>query len=505
MSLLDDVFKLLEMATRLEENYDTKIEAATKYYEAVYLMRQYIQRLPSTAEQQQKRELLESKAFYYEQLAQKCLKSCNSTVGSLSSPCSDAQRSIASDPRSPIAKNGFFNEDASGIPIIPVAPSAPAGQAAYHQQRELLRQQQKERERKDQEQKRLSVLANQINQMTSQANAKLTQAMDVDEAGNQQSSIPLYMAAAELYLKSLRASEQNTMGMANNVTKVLKRRLEQTLDRVEQLKQAKNKNTPTIPLVQARKQRQVSVLSSQSPAPSLSPEEISVLKRSSLISSGLFLPWSEEEAQALSVAPKYITKLFRDPEGDLKLADKQKKSFYKWARPSEILLLRQHMRGMGGTSTPNPAMVLRSVSPYNIRQYGVTDCSFVASLCICAAYERRFQKSLISPIVYPQSPEGTMVYNPEGKYMVKLWLNGVARQVIVDDRLPIDKHGNLLCAQTKCPPGMLEIYVAIIEKGEPLFSRMCGDCIVSRFLLSHRTPILFSLVVHSLFENGRWL
>jgi len=115
-------------------------------------------------------------------------------------------------------------------------------------------------------------------------------------------------------------------------------------------------------------------------------------------------------------------------------------------------------------------MVLRTVSPYNIRQYGVTDCSFIASLCICAAYERRFQKSLISPIVYPQSlPEGTMVYNPEGKYMVKLWLNGVARQVVVDDRLPIDKHGNLLCAQTKCPPGMLEIYVAIIEKGMSVF------------------------------------
>ena len=121
----------------------------------------------------------------------------------------------------------------------------------------------------------------------------------------------------------------------------------------------------------------------------------------------------------------------------------------------------------------NPTMVLRSLSPYTIKQYGVTDCSFIASLCICAAYERRFQnqKSLISPIVYPQSPGGTMIYNPEGKYMVKLWLNGVARQVVVDDRLPIDRHGNLLCAQTRCPPGQLEIYVAIIEKA---FLKMAG-------------------------------
>lgn len=55
--------------------------------------------------------------------------------------------------------------------------------------------------------------------------------------------------------------------------------------------------------------------------------------------------------------------------------------------------------------------------------------------------------------------------------MVKLWLNGVARQVIVDDRLPIDKHGNLLCAHTQCPPGQLEIYVPIIEKA---FLKMAG-------------------------------
>jgi calpain-7 len=205
-------------------------------------------------------------------------------------------------------------------------------------------------------------------------------------------------------------------------------------------------------------------------AQKLSQDEISVLTRSSLISSGLFLPWSEEEAHELSVAPKSKIILFRD-KVELPLADKQKKRFYKWARPSEILQLRQHLRGQGSAATMTPAMVLGTVSPYNIRQYGVTDCSFIASLCICAAYERRFKKSLISPIVYPQDSTGKMVYNPEGKYMVKLWLNGVARQVIVDDRLPIDKHGNLLCAHTQCPPGQLEIYVPIIEKA---FLKMAG-------------------------------
>jgi calpain-7 len=115
--------------------------------------------------------------------------------------------------------------------------------------------------------------------------------------------------------------------------------------------------------------------------------------------------------------------------------------------------------------------MILSINPYSIKQQYVTDCSFIASLCICAAFQKRFGKRLITSIIYPQDKEGTPIYNPEGKYIIKLWLNGVARQVIVDDRLPIDRHSNLLCSQASGSRDQLELWVSIIEKA---YMKLCG-------------------------------
>jgi calpain-7 len=82
-------------------------------------------------------------------------------------------------------------------------------------------------------------------------------------------------------------------------------------------------------------------------------------------------------------------------------------------------------------------------------------------LCITASYERRFKKQLITNIIYPQDRNGVPVYNPYGKYMVRLWFNGVARRVIVDDRLPVSKSGKLICSYSTNPG---ELWVSIIEK-----------------------------------------
>jgi calpain-7 len=107
--------------------------------------------------------------------------------------------------------------------------------------------------------------------------------------------------------------------------------------------------------------------------------------------------------------------------------------FSRWARIDEL--------------STEPKMVDGQVECFSIRQTVVSDCSFVASLAVGALYEKRFPgKRIITGILYPQNGRGQPVYNPCGKYMVKLHVNGVSRKVIIDDFLPVNGYGQLLCS-----------------------------------------------------------
>lgn len=297
-----------------------------------------------------------------------------------------------------------------------------------------------------------------INEAASRANTKLAYALDMDETGKINAAITAYMEAAETYLAALQAAEKlvsQEQTRIESVSSFLRRRLTQTLDRVEQLKRKNTFESSDIPHKELSNDRSrcsdnFSTVSKQS---HLTPAEIAILKKSSLIASGLFLPWSDTDATQLSKEtlsvikdPSLIQpKMFTDPDGYLALSPKQKDRFYKWARPSEIVRIRQQSRLTRNLQTP---VIVKAITPYTIRQQYVTDCSFIASLCICTSFERRFKKSLITSILYPQDVNGSLLYSPIGKYMVKLWLNGVARSVFIDDYLPIDRYGNLLCSHT---------------------------------------------------------
>lgn len=407
-----------------------------------------MERLPvETTSSYQIKELLIEKANHYESLASNLMR-MNKDDESSSSLMSDQISALTFSPRSPLSTAS--NSQAAGdqrfffSPDDVSSPTQPSKQGETSSFGTAITR------------------TPAIDTAVGHANAKLTHALDLDEGEQKPEAISMYMQAAELYLQAIQLCKKQQPPLTD-IADSLKKRLQQTLERLEELKQprtfAGNSNTKKS--------------SQPSDSNSLTQEEIQVLKKSSLIASGLFLPWSERDAQKLA-SDCGRSPLFTDPDGYLPLSTKQKERFHCWARPSEILRLRQQHAVLGSvlkSTASNPVMV-KAITPYTIQQKYVTDCSFIASLCICATYERRFRKQLITSILHPQDSSGQLLYNPSGKYMVKLWLNGVARCVVIDDYLPIDKHGNLLCSQTTHnSASSLELWVCLIEKA---YMKLCG-------------------------------
>lgn len=413
-------------------------------------MRRYLQKIPSTDQEVATRQLLQEKVRHYEQVAAKLLADADDNNGNGNNGSSGSGSTLV-NPRSPVDKETFFSVDSSIVAIaVPISSSSSSGGSGASAQPHF------------------STQSSLINLTASQANTRLGNALDLDERNQTEQAVAIYMQAAELFLKAIQAADQCAASSDSTSTEaeksvVLKRRLEQTLDRVEQLKAIQNKTVVPQHRVGENKRILKDVDSGTDPSNStlsLSKDEIAILKQSSLIASGLFLPWSDQDASDVSKSALQPKSRFTDPDGLLRLSDQQKVRFHQWARPSEIARIRHQ----------TPVMV-KAITPYTIKQQFVTDCSFIASLCICAAFERRFRKRLITNILHPQTSQGVLLYNPEGKYLVKLWLNGVARCVVIDDLLPIDRHGNIICSQTTTTGQQLELWVCLIEKA---YMKLCG-------------------------------
>jgi calpain-7 len=173
-----------------------------------------------------------------------------------------------------------------------------------------------------------------------------------------------------------------------------------------------------------------------------SKEEISVLKATSIINGREYVPFLSIDLKERFAYPIPYT----DNEGMLALSSKQKERFAKWCRLDQL--------------HPDPK-IYHEIDPFSIKQTIVSDCSFLSSLMVTSLYEKKYNKRVISNIIYPQDKNGNPYYNPCGKYVVRLNVNGIRRKIIIDDYLPVDRHGALLCSYSSKAD---EFWVSILEK-----------------------------------------
>lgn len=171
-----------------------------------------------------------------------------------------------------------------------------------------------------------------------------------------------------------------------------------------------------------------------------------MLEHTSRINSNIFVPFMHVDLQERF----HLTIPFSDRDGLLALAPKQRAEFGGWRRISELHAEPQLV--VGG---------IAHINFYSIKQTVVSDCSLVASLAVAALYERKHGRRLVTSILWPRNGRDEPIYNESGKYSVRLHINGVPRKVIVDDQLPVGRHGQLLCSYSS---NRGEFWVSLLEK-----------------------------------------
>ncbi|KAJ3344053.1 calpain 7 [Gonapodya sp. JEL0774] len=235
------------------------------------------------------------------------------------------------------------------------------------------------------------VLLTEVDSLLQQGDFFLQQARVEDENNHVKDAIDQYKMAIETYLKAWRV-ESNA-----SLKEKLRETIEKTLTRSEELK----KVSPPKANGLSATQRPLSA------SMMLTDEEKTILASSSTINDHLFLPWNDDKdlnERFSSYEP------FVDPDGYLRLSEKQKSKLGGWKRPSEIMT--------------NPQMI-QVISANNLVQ-------------------------LITATIWPQNSRQEPMYNPSGKYLIKLHYNGCQRRV-----------GSLMCTYSR---NRNEIWASIVEK-----------------------------------------
>ncbi|CAG8529681.1 9745_t:CDS:10 [Funneliformis caledonium] len=250
-------------------------------------------------------------------------------------------------------------------------------------------------------------------QLLKQAQSKSDQALLQDKQRNNQMALELYTESLELFMKAMKETKDDS------IRAKLTERMNQIFERAEDLKGLPTNSLSLLSLKSANPNAENSLLSSSNFG--LSSMEIEVLEKNSQINNKIFPPWPEEINEQFEYDKPFI-----DDDGLLNLSIIQRANFGSWKRPSQIM--------------EEPKMITM-ISSAAIKQDIVTDCSFVASLCVSAAYQKRFG-------------------NKQRKIYDKVNLQWNSKK-IVDDLLPLSRDGTLMCTFSTNKD---ELWPSIIEK-----------------------------------------
>ncbi|KAA6398541.1 MAG: putative cysteine proteinase [Streblomastix strix] len=107
-----------------------------------------------------------------------------------------------------------------------------------------------------------------------------------------------------------------------------------------------------------------------------------------------------------------------------------------------------------------------------IEQGQVGDCSLISSIIAMLNMEEKKNQQIVTDKLYPKGPDNYGVYNLDGHYILRLFINGDYRMVEIDDIIPCQpkqpfERGDTRPRQIMGSKSKLngEIWISLIEKG----------------------------------------
>jgi calpain-7 len=157
---------------------------------------------------------------------------------------------------------------------------------------------------------------------------------------------------------------------------------------------------------------------------------------SSKIFSYVFYPWIDPCLPDDNDGP------FTDPDGYLPLSKSQMEKVPKWRRLTELCGSHQSVTGMS--------------------QSALEDCSVVASLISICALEDRTHNYILRQNIFPLNDNCPQ--SATGRYTLKMFVNGTARAVVIDDFLPVSATGDPLFVKSAAlwPPLVEKAYMKVM-------------------------------------------